>query len=203
MEAISDIRRQAELALGSRSATSVASEAGLPRNAVWQFLRGNHEPKAGRLIEICTALGMEFYVGSPRREPARPRSPAILAYPVEAAEIAGAATPSGCMLFTATFLREFGLDPTQLLAIEIKNDEMKPLLVTGGCAVVDTRLTEPIENCIYAIASDEGQPLLRRAVRNADGTWARVRDIPVREPQPWPSDAECLGKVVWASRMEF
>jgi len=35
------------------------------------------------------------------------------------------------MLFTATFLREFGLDPAQLLAIEIENDEMKPLLITG------------------------------------------------------------------------
>ena len=91
MGVLSDIRRQAELALGSRSATSVASEAGLPRNAVWQFLRGNHEPKAGRLIEICTALGMEFYVGSPRLAPARPRTPATLAYPMgpETADSAG------------------------------------------------------------------------------------------------------------------
>ncbi len=169
-------------------------------------IRRGRSPSAERLAKLCRVLELEFYVGPPRPKespPSQPRTPAILAYPVEAAEIAGAATPSGCMLFTATFLREFGLDPTQLLAIEIENDEMKPLLITGGCAVVDVRLTEPVEGHIYAIESDEGQPLLRRVTKARDGSWQRVRDIPVREPQPWPGKDKCLGRVVWASRMAF
>ncbi|MCY3878298.1 MAG: S24 family peptidase [Rhodobacteraceae bacterium] len=202
MSDLSDIRRRAEMALGSRSATGVAGGAGLPRNAIWRFLRGNHEPKAGRLLEICAALGMEISVGPPERTSVG-RSPAILAYPVEAAEIEGAATPSGCMLFTATFLRAFGLDPVQLLAVEIEDDEMRPLLVSGGCAVVDRRLTNPVEGGIYAFASDRPQPLLRRAVRDSDGNWNLVRDIPIHPSRPWPGNDECLGRVVWASRMEF
>ena len=205
MGIIADIRAHAERALGPRSSHAVATAAGLPRNAIYQFLRG-HEPRAERLAEICAAVGLEFYAGPPRLEPPRAsarRTPAILAYPVEAAEIEGAATPSGCMLFTATFLREFGLDPTQLLAIEVENDEMGPLLVTGGCAVVDVRLVEPIEGHIYAIATEDGPPMLRRAVRNADGAWKTVRDIPVREPRAWCETGRCLGRVVWASRMVF
>jgi len=76
-------------------------------------------------------FGLNGASAAEQRALPRPRTPAILAYPVEAFEIEEAATPSGCMLFTATFLREFGLDPAQLLAIEIENDEMKPLLITG------------------------------------------------------------------------
>ena len=68
MESLSDIRHQAELALGDRSAYDVASEAGLPRNVIWRFLKGRHEPKAERLIEICAALGMEMNVGPRRSE---------------------------------------------------------------------------------------------------------------------------------------
>ena len=42
--------------------------AGLPADAIRHLLDG-HEPKAGRLAEICRALGLEFYVGPPRDEP--------------------------------------------------------------------------------------------------------------------------------------
>ena len=44
-----------------------AIKSGLPGNAIRHLLDG-HEPKAGRLIEICDALGLEFYIGLPRRD---------------------------------------------------------------------------------------------------------------------------------------
>ena len=44
-----------------------AIDAGLPENAIRYVLEGR-EPKAGRLAEICEALGLEFYVGPPRGE---------------------------------------------------------------------------------------------------------------------------------------
>ncbi len=37
----------------------------MPDDALRSALRG-HEPKAGRLAEICRALGLEFYIGPPR-----------------------------------------------------------------------------------------------------------------------------------------
>lgn len=39
--------------------------AGLPADAIRHLLAG-HEPKAGRLAQICAALGLEFYIGPPR-----------------------------------------------------------------------------------------------------------------------------------------
>ena len=42
-----------------------AIDARLPENAIRTVLSG-HEPKLGRLAEICDALGLELYVGPPR-----------------------------------------------------------------------------------------------------------------------------------------
>ena len=42
-----------------------AIDAGLPGNAIRYILEGR-EPKVQRLIEVCDALGLEFYVGPPR-----------------------------------------------------------------------------------------------------------------------------------------
>ena len=44
----------------------VAKEARLPKNSIRYMLDG-HEPRAGRLVEICQALGLEIYVGPPRK----------------------------------------------------------------------------------------------------------------------------------------
>ena len=62
----------------------------------------------------------------------------IVACPVEAAEIRGAPSPSGCTLFTETFLRTFDLDPTHPVVIEIADDEKAPPFITGGYAVRET-----------------------------------------------------------------
>ncbi len=194
-----------------------AVEAGLPADAIRSIIDG-HEPKASRLFDVCRALGMECYIG-PRRsleargldavaEAADP-SPSdsgrfgIVAYPVPRAEILGGASPSGCMLFTATFLREFGLDPTHLLAIEIRDDEMAPLLMTNGCAVADLKRREFENGGIFAFQSPaRARPLLRRTVRSGD-SWRLKRDIPAAGRGRAFKGETVLGQVVWASRMDF
>ncbi len=59
-------------------------DAGLPGNAVRHLLDG-HEPKSGRLAEICRALGLEFYIGPPRDGAAAesPGEPPPAAHPPE------------------------------------------------------------------------------------------------------------------------
>lgn len=49
-----------------------AKDARLPKNSIRYVLDG-HEPRAGRLIEICAALGLEVYVGPPRKAAAGAR----------------------------------------------------------------------------------------------------------------------------------
>ena len=57
-----------ELARRDSNPHRAARDAGLPANAIRYLVEGR-EPKAGRLAEICDALGLEFYVGPPREPP--------------------------------------------------------------------------------------------------------------------------------------
>lgn len=209
-ESFADIVNEA-LAAQGLSVNAAARLAGIGTSTFQTYVRDKRpaHPTIPKAAKICDALGLEFRIGPPPLpESFAPRPPArlsgsIVAYPVEAAEITGAASPSGCMLFTATFLRQFGLDPTRLLAIEIEDDDMAPLLVSGGCAVADTREREIEEGSIYAIDDGKWPPLLRRAGR-ADGSgWLMRRDKPRADEEPWPDKSATLGKVIWASRMDF
>ena len=53
---------RAELHRRGSNAYRAARDAGLPENSL-RYLLAGHEPKVGRLIEICDALGLQFYVG--------------------------------------------------------------------------------------------------------------------------------------------
>ena len=71
-----DVRRIREIVRGELKRRGLnpfraTKETGLPQNALRYLLEGR-EPKVGRLAEICSALGLEFYVGPPREETSRP-----------------------------------------------------------------------------------------------------------------------------------
>ena len=70
-----------------------AREARLPENSIRYVLDG-HEPRAGRLIEICHALGLELYVGPPRRSAAAEAADAHFDLIREQAERYGDPLPS-------------------------------------------------------------------------------------------------------------
>lgn len=70
-----------------------AKEARLPENSIRYVLDG-HEPRAGRLIEICHALGLELYVGPPRRSAATEAADAHADLIREQAERYGDSLPS-------------------------------------------------------------------------------------------------------------
>ena len=68
MHELSTLIRQ-QLERSGSNPFRAAMQAQLPENAIRTVLSGR-EPKVGRLAEICDALGLEFYVGPPRVEPA-------------------------------------------------------------------------------------------------------------------------------------
>ena len=57
---------RAELRRRGSNPYRLARETGLPENSI-RYLLDGHEPKLGRLIEVCDALGLQFYVGPPGR----------------------------------------------------------------------------------------------------------------------------------------
>ncbi len=69
MVRIAEVIRQ-ELERRQITPFRAAVDAGMPENAIRYVLEGR-DTKAGRLVEICEALGLEFYVGPPR-EPSTP-----------------------------------------------------------------------------------------------------------------------------------
>ena len=48
------------------NAYRAAKDAGLPENAIRYMVSGQSHPTSKRLLEICEALGLEFYIGPPR-----------------------------------------------------------------------------------------------------------------------------------------
>ena len=57
---------RAELRRRGSNPYRLARESGLPENSI-RYLLDGHEPRVGRLIEVCDALGLQFYVGPPAR----------------------------------------------------------------------------------------------------------------------------------------
>ena len=60
-----DLVRERVQALGGKP-LAIALQNGLPRDAIRSVLRG-HPPGLQRAARICRALGLEFYIGLPRR----------------------------------------------------------------------------------------------------------------------------------------
>lgn len=80
------------LTLQGTNAYRAAQAAGLPQNSIRYLLEGR-EPKLSRMIEICRALDLEFYVGPPRVAPAHVRGGGHSQIG-DAADDAGAPLPS-------------------------------------------------------------------------------------------------------------
>lgn len=62
-----DIQQQVQSALDDQGLTAhgAAVKAGLPESAIRRLLEGR-SPRTRRMMAICEALGLEFYIGPPR-----------------------------------------------------------------------------------------------------------------------------------------
>lgn len=214
MLSVSDIRAEVTSALSGRSPIALANAHHLPRNAIWQFLRG-HEPKAERLISICSAVGLELYVGPPREE-AGVRLPAstdshvwgdrkgkvITPYPVPVREghapVHVGISPNGCAHFGLEFLMEFDLDPAACQVVEFRDDSMAPEFPAGAAGIVDLRRKDPIDGGVYAIGISD---LIVRRVYSSRHGWRLVPDNRDFRVLTWTEDLDIAGQIVWTSHM--
>ncbi len=83
MKAVEKFREALLDATKGRSLAGAATAAGLPRDAIRSVLTG-HDPRLSRTVDICRALGLEFYIGPPREA----------VDPINKAREAGAVPPS-------------------------------------------------------------------------------------------------------------
>lgn len=68
------------------------------------------------------------------------------------------------------FVRDRGLDPANLIAIEVKGDSMMPALYEGDTVIVNTADRTPVDSAVFAINYD-GEPVVKRLVRDVGQWW--------------------------------
>lgn len=194
----------------------MAVEAGLARNSIWRLLNG-YEPKVQHLPDICAAVGLDFYVGPPRGDPAeRPVLPldtethrwgnrrGKVVTPIDVPMREGhkpervGFSPNGCANFGLEFLLDFDLDPRACEVIEIFDDSMAPEFPSGAAGLVDLHRTRRTDGHVYVMLAPE---LTVRRARRMGRKWVAAADNRDFEPAAWRNDFSIVGKVVWTSHM--
>ena len=175
--------------------------------------RRQQVPSVDRAAEICEALGLEFYIGPPREaslarnviaaweDPNSGQSAGtfVTPWPVPVAGEGGGFSPHGCAWFGQDFLSDFGLDPLHCEVVEIRDDDMAPVLVNGSVGLVDKQRRLLSSGYVYAIRRN-GALIVRRALLTGDG-WVAAAERPEFPPIPWTGEIETVGLVVWTARM--
>ena len=199
---------------------AAAERHGLNRDAIRSVMRGR-SPSVDRAAEICSALGLEFYVGPPRE--ASPslfpdsethrwgnrRGMAVTPYPVPMRKVISSGSeapsagkigvaPNGCAFFGLDFLLDHDLNPKLCEVVEIFDDSMAPEFPSGAVGLVDLRRTEWVDGRVCALGIPD--LTVRRTRRTADG-WALDADNPRFEPIRREAYMEVQGQVVWTSHM--
>jgi phage repressor protein C with HTH and peptisase S24 domain len=115
-----------------------------------------------------------------------------------AGQFAGEEAPIGAFRFGARWLREQGLDPTQLSAIRVEGDSMEGTLRDGDEILVD-RTPRALRDGIHVVRIGDAL-LVKRLDTGRPGMIALVSDNPAyRTLELAPDEVEVIGRVVWKS----
>lgn len=122
--------------------------------------------------------------------------------PLGAAAGAGALVaeeqPIGAFRFSASWLRQQGLDPRMLSAIRVEGDSMEATLRDGDEILVD-RTPRPLRDGIHVVRTGD-LLLVKRIDLGRAGAVTLVSDNPAYRPiELAPDEVEVIGRVVWKS----
>lgn len=110
----------------------------------------------------------------------------------------GEELPIGAFRFSARWLREQGLDPTQLSAIRVEGDSMEATLRDGDEILVD-RSPRNWRDGIHVVRSGDAL-MVKRLDLAHPGVIALISDNPAyRTIELRPDEVEVIGRVVWKS----
>lgn len=212
-----------ELAIGI-STNAFAQKCGIPESSMRKYLAGSI-PGTDRAVQIAKACGVSLEwlatgEGSMHRnvvrEPLPTYKPEIWAefaliprYNVDAAAGAGQAVEReneiGKLAFRQDWLRQKGLQGSDLAVIRIKGDSMSPTIRDGSLALVDCRRQheKPKTDGIYVIQMD-GDLLAKRIQIDLAGEGGLYikSDNPAYTEQRLDAAAAnrlwIVGRVIWA-----
>jgi phage repressor protein C with HTH and peptisase S24 domain len=186
-----------------------ARKAGLPLGVVRAFMDGR-DVAGSSLATVCEKLGFEFYVG-------RPRSPAIGSgeefallprYSVSASAGTGLVALEEQEIeriaFRRDWLHEMGIDAREAGLVTASGDSMDPTIPDGAMMLVVRRHGEPIRSGFIYVLVLDGEVLVKRIMRNVDGTFDLISDnplYPVQKVRQVDLDGlHIAGRVFWVGR---
>ena len=100
--------------------------------------------------------------------------------------------------FRRGWLDEHAIDPKQSAIIRVVGESMEPTLPSGSSILIDRTHKKRKRGYIYAILTDIG--LIVKRLELSGNTWCLKSDNPAWKQIAWPSDAEIIGRVMWAAR---
>jgi len=108
------------------------------------------------------------------------------------------------LAFRREWLLEMGLDPRQAGLVTAKGDSMAPTIPDGALMLLDQRNGEPLRSGYIYVVVLHGDVLVKRVMRNVDGTVDLISDNPVYPVQKINQvDLDGLhiaGRVFWIGR---
>ena len=105
---------------------------------------------------------------------------------------------TGAVSFRRDWLDDHAIDPNQSAIIRVAGESMEPTLPDGSSILIDRTHKKRKRGYIYVILTDNG--LIVKRLDLLDNAWHLKSDNPAWEQIAWPTDAEVIGRVMWAAR---
>lgn len=171
-------------------------------------------PNIDKAQDICDALGIEFYIGPPRSNPAPVAVvqdqvfDTVPRYDVQSAAGNGVINldgkPTDYLAFSKVWLGQNGINAGSCALINVKGDSMEPSIYDGDLVMLDRRKTAVRSGRIYVFRDgDEGLRLKRLDVIPDTAITLRSDNLKY-PPEPRIGDAmnditqNIIGEVVWS-----
>ena len=194
------------------SVYAISKKAGLPKRSVQSVLNG-HAPSIDRAAEICTAFGLEFYIGPPREiadlsdprgyDPAIDDAEYIMVprLPVQLSAGSGTIAPEGeepvdLLAFRREWMERNGLLPGKVSAVVVTGNSMTPTLADGDTVLVDHQRDEARQGGIFAVRRKRDL-LVKRMQKEPHGGWMLTSDNEEYEPVDTGQRFAIIGEIVW------
>lgn len=201
------------------NAYAAETSAGLAADAIRNVIRSEKKsgPTLSRVEEICSALGLELYIGPPRDHAPLPElrleDEDFAKIPLHDALLAAGQGSENLteevvdyLAFQREWLRKIGVAPSNAVLARARGDSMQPCIWDGDIVLIDRSRTEiPVRKIgsgrgrspIFALL-DDGQARIKRIERPEEGQVMLLSDNPDHPPQFAKIETlSIIGKVLW------
>ncbi|MGH7814538.1 MAG: XRE family transcriptional regulator [Candidatus Binataceae bacterium] len=195
------------------SVAGLARAVGISDNAIYKWLAGRGQPSVANLIALARTGGVSLEWLATGKEPAPAAAAAtgpanrgdfIFMPRNRLRPLGGRGAPAPCdqvvdyLAFRAQWaLRRLGVEPRDLLLIEIAGDSMAPTIESGDLVLADLGEPRFRQDGAYLIRHAEGLSV-KRLQRRPDGKVMLRSDNPAYAPiVAAPESIAIVGRVIW------